>query len=159
MSMDRDSKSGQAIIEFMIGLVGIMILVLGLSQIAQIVNEDIENMFAARESVAEDLLNRNQGNYNGDLPVDTANIYNAMQTSIDPDGTYSGFRSLYPADAEREDRMAEIWNGGDPLKDMVGSEPTPRTIPISSPFFQKAMGRSSIQVNNVVYMPPWDDLM
>jgi hypothetical protein len=154
--MQTRAKSGQAMVEFLIGLVGIIVLVLGLNQIAMIVSSDFESMLNARMDVAEDLIN--QSTTTADNSYDPSVSYAELNLSVNvnADGGYVRFQETYPQD-QRNDGFEFLRNGNDPLNTMMGSEKG-HAIAIESRLMRKVLGRSSIMLHHQIWMPPWDDL-
>lgn len=143
-------------VEFLVGLVGVLVLILGLSQIGTIVAYDFESILNARMDVAEDLI---ASSYSSPPDVyDPATSYAELNQNINAnaDGAYEGFQDDYPQSA-RTDGFGYLRNGQEPLDTMVGAEKG-RSIEIESRLMQKVLGRSSILLKHEVWMPPWDDL-
>ena len=157
--MPRGKKDGQAMIEFMMGLVGIVILLLGLELVAHVAVMDFEDVFNARTDVAEDLVN---GAYSspgssasGFNPSDSIGVLD-VNINGNSGGAYEDYQAAYPQSA-RPDGFAFLAQGGNPLDQMAGSDKGGR-IAITSPLMQQILGRSSIRVENAVWMPPLGDL-
>jgi len=157
MKKQRSSKSGQAMLEFMMGLVAIMILVMGLNQIASIVYYDFTTIVSAREAVADDLISHAAGTeaVGGDI-YNFETVRSFFQTGINPEEELSSELASYPSG--RENAFDFLWNNNNPLQEMTSSEKS-STIPVTAPLFQKVIGRSSIQIGNSVYMPPWESYL
>jgi len=155
MRMKRSSE-GQAMIEFLIGLVAIIILMLGINQIASIVYNDFTTIYSAREEVADGLMSYAAGTSSGSDLYEFGSLGEDFSLAINPQNALSDQLDSYPA--ERENQFAFVWDNSNPLQDLTGSEKG-STIPVSSSFFQRMIGRSSITINNAVYMPPWEDLL
>ena len=156
MTQNR-SKNGQAMVEFLVGLVGILVLVLGLNQIANIVAYDFDNIFGVRENIADDLLA--SSTTFAPASYDPSSSYLELDPNINENEggrTYEWFQENYPRN-ERTDQFEYLRNGGDPLGVMMGAQGG-HTIEIESRLMQKVLGRSSILLTHEVWMPPWDDL-
>lgn len=143
-------------VEFLVGLLGILVLVLALSQIATIVNHDMDSILNARMDVAEDLLNSSSSRPNP--TYDPAASYAELNQNINvnADGAYAGFRADYPQTA-RDDGFQYLRSGTDPLDTMMGSQKG-HSVQVESKLMQDVFGRSSISLRHEVWMPPWDDL-
>jgi hypothetical protein len=150
------SREGQALIEFLLGLVAIMILVLGINLIAGTVYNDFITIYSAREEVADSLVSESAGTSGGSSTYDFSTLKQEFTDALNPSGTLESKLDEYPGD--RENQFDFLWEGDDPLEDLVGSQIT-STTPITSPFFQKILGRNSVVIQNAIYMPPWHDLM
>lgn len=151
----RNLKSGQAMIEFLLGLVGIMVIVLGMELISSVVVRDFSVMCYARGEVALALVN----GFDGSAGSPDSQSYGVSSLFLD-DIQYDRMKDLqstYPPrfeDVNGFDVLAE----GDPLSDMVGVV-VPVSVPVESEFLRNALGRDSVRKINAVWMPPWDDLM
>jgi len=154
--MTKRSKSGQAMVEFMIGLVGILVLVLGLNQIATIVSNDFESILNARMDVAEDLLASSYSTPDGSYDPEASYTELNQNINVGADGAYATFQENYPQQ-DRNDGFEYLRGGQDPLDTMVGSEKG-HSVEIESRLMQKVLGRSAISLSHEVWMPPWDDL-
>ena len=143
-------------IEFLVGLVGILVLILALNQIAIIVDSDMTNILNARMDVAEDLINSSISRPNP--TYDPALSYTELDRNINvnSDGRYAGIQSDY-AQSARDDGFQYLRNGTDPLDQMMGSEKG-HSVQVQSRLLQDTFGRSSISLRHAVWMPPWDDL-
>lgn len=156
MRNKRPSKEGQAMIEFMLGLVAIMVLLLGIDLIANVVHYDFLTIYSAREEVADDLLDKSAGTSGGSSTYDFDSLKNQFKDALNPTGDLKDQLALFPGD--RENQLDFLWEGSNPLQDLVGAEKGSST-PVSSPLMRKVVGRSSISIHNAVYMPPWEDLL
>ena len=157
MQERNTSKNGQALLEFMIGLFAVMILVMGINQIASIVFYDFTTIVSAREEVADFLINESAGTEApGSDVFDFESVRSYLEASMNPDDLLSSELSSYPSD--RENQFSFLWEGNNPLQEMSSSDKS-STIPVTSPLFQQVIGRSTIQINNSVYMPPWEDYL
>lgn len=152
----KTSRSGQAMIEFMLGLLAIMLLVLAIDLIANIVYFDFTTIYSAREEVADNLMAFSAGTSGGSSSYDFETIEELFKESMNPNGDLKNQLEAYPGD--RVNQFDFLWEGNNPLQDMVGAEKG-STTPITSPLIQKVLGRSSVSINNAIYMPPWNDLM
>lgn len=156
MAMNR-SKNGQAMVELLAGLIGILVLILGLSQISTIVSNDFDSMFGAREDVAQDLLASSTSHAAGSY--DPSASYTVLEQNIIQNAsgrTYAWFLENY-SQSERADGFGFLRGGGDPLSTMAGAE-RGSSIEIESRLMRDVLGRSAILLNHEVWMPPWDDL-
>ncbi|MCF7849211.1 MAG: hypothetical protein K9M45_10190 [Kiritimatiellales bacterium] len=154
----KESRDGQAMIEFMIGLIGIMILLLALNQVASIVYNDFKTIYSAREEVADKLVDMQPGSasYDESQSYDPSPSIDELAINISGEGSYENFLGSYPSD--RPDGFGFLWSGEDPLRNMTGSQKS-SAIAVTAPLFKKLLGRDSIKINNAAWMPPWDDLM
>ena len=150
----KKNKSGQALIEFMVGLIGIIVLVLGLSYIGRFVAIDCKNFLEVRMDVADDMLASRGSTPNG--VYNPAGSYFYLSHNINKNNRYSSLRSWYPQQARR-DRFEFLSDGGDPLRIMIGSGKG-EEVPITSPFMQRMLGRTKISPYQEFWMPMWDDL-
>lgn len=154
--MGRRAKNGQAMIELLVGLVGILVLVLALSHVATLVNDDFESILNARMDVAEDMLassySRPEQSYDPRASYAELN----RNININSSGDYEGFQSSYPQSA-RDDGFEYLRSGQDPLNVMSGSKKS-SSVQVESALMQEVFGRSSIRLEHEVWMPPWDDL-
>ena len=151
------SKNGQAMVEFLLGLVGIVILLLGLNQVAMIVYNDFNTITSAREEVADRLMNQSAGTTSvGSDVYNMSSVEEYMRPALNPDDLLVQELDRYPS--ERENQFNFLWENHNPLQEMTSSEKS-STIAVTSPLFQRVIGRSKVQINNAVYMPPWEDLL
>ena len=150
----KKSKSGQAMIEFMVGLIGIIVLVLGLSYIGRFVAIDCKNFLEVRSTVAENMLTSRGSSPNGSYNPDGSYLY--LSQNINPNNRYSSLRSRYPQQT-RMDRFDFLSGGNDPLRMMIGSGKG-EEVPITSPLMQRMLGRTKILPYQEFWMPMWDDL-
>lgn len=144
-------------VELLVGLVGIIVLVLGLNQIAVIVSYDFESIFGARENVAADFLSMSTSS--APAPYDPSTSYEVLNESFNKNASGRSYISLqesYPR-STRTDQFEYLQNGADPLNVMLGAQGG-HSIEIESRLMQKILGRSAILLNHEVWMPPWDDL-
>ena len=154
---EYSSKSGQAMAEFLVGLVGIVILVLGLNLVMQIVLADFDSLIGSRDEVAESLTLGTSG-----MAYDGAGAYqpqgrffDRLQENIRYGVEYTDYLEGYKQ-TPSADGFAPVASS-DPLADVVGARGA-TTIPIESDIMQNMIG-TRIQINNAVWMPTWDDLM
>jgi hypothetical protein len=154
--MEFHSKNGQAMIEFMVGLVGILVLVLALSHVATLVNDDFESILNARMDVAEDLLASSYST--PEQSYDPRGSYDELNrnVNINSSGDYERFQADYPQRV-RDDGFEYLRNGQDPLSVMSGSSKS-SSVQIDSALMQDVFGRSSLRLSHEAWMPPWDDL-
>jgi len=144
-------------VELLVGLVGILVLILGLNQIANIVAHDFDNMFDAREEVADDMLS--SSTTSAPAPYDPSSSYLELDLNINANATgrnYAWFQENYPRQT-RTDQFEYLRNGGDPLHVMMGAQGQ-HSVEVESGLMRKIFGRSSILLSHEVWMPPWDDL-
>lgn len=144
-------------VELLVGLVGILVLVLGLNQIATIVSYDFENIFGARENAADKLLASSSSS--APSPYDPSVSYLELDPNINKNGggrTYEWFQENYPRSI-RTDRFEYLRSGSDPLGIMMGAQGG-HSVEIESRLMRKVLGRSAILLSHEVWMPPWDDL-
>jgi len=151
----KKQKEGQAMVEFMVGLIGILVLILALSYIGRFVAIDCKNFLEVRSTVAENMLNSRSSSARSSY--DPAGSYLYLSQSINKENGYSGLRSLYPQQV-RTDRFRFLSDGDDPLHVMIGSGKG-KKVPITSPLMQKVLGRSEIFPYQEFWMPMWDDLL
>ncbi len=143
-------------VEFMIGLVGILVLVLGLNQIATIVSHDFESILNARMDVAEDLLASSYSTPDGSYDPESSYAELNQNINENADGAYARFQENYPQ-KDRSDGFEYLRSGEEPLTIMMGSEKG-HSVEIESRLMQKVLGRSVISLRHEIWMPPWDDL-
>ena len=143
-------------VEFMLGLVSVMVLILGINQIASIVYYDFITIYSAREEVADALINQSAGTATGSSVYDFSSLEEEFKTALNNNGDLQSKLDEYPTD--RSNQFEFLWTGDDPLEDLTGSQKA-STIPVTSSLFQKVIGRGSITIDNGVYMPPWEDLL
>lgn len=153
---NQTGKNGQAMLEFLIGLVGIMVLILALNQVAALVSHDFESILNARMDVAEDLLSSSYSPPPGAYDPRASYAELNQNINVNSDGNYVRFLSEYPQGA-REDGFGYLHSGTDPLDKMVGAEQE-SSVQVESSLMQKVFGRGSINLMHEVWMPPWDDL-
>lgn len=143
-------------IEFMLGLVAVMLLLMGLNQVASIVFYDFTTIISAREEVADHLMDKNPGSSSvgSDIYNITA-IKDELQAAINRDDELVSWTEAHPSD--RENQFDFLWESYNPLQEMTSSEKS-SSIAVTAPLFQRLLGRNTVQINNAVYMPPWEDL-
>jgi len=150
-------RSGQAMVEFMVGLVGILFLMVGLFQITRITVEDFETILDAREEVADLLVNSSAaGDYGGSqryLP--STDFYPQLFGNIRHD-TICEYMAEYNS-PEEIDGFSFFHSSDDPLANMAGVQKTSR-INVES-LMTRLLGKNTITIQNAVWMPVWDDLM
>lgn len=143
-------------IEFLLGLVAIMILLLGINQIATIVYYDFTTIYSAREEVADNLMDQVAGSAGASSDYDFGSLSEQFSTALNPSDDLSSQLDAYPG--ERDNQFSFVWGESDPLQDMVGAEKG-SSSPVTSTLMQKVLGRTAININNAVYMPPWENLL
>lgn len=149
-------RKGQAMIEMLLGLVGIMVLILGIDLIANIVYYDFTTIYSAREEVADNLMAYSAGTSGGSSTYNFDAVDDDFEQALNPGGDLEGELSAYPGG--RENAFEFLWTGENPLSELAGSEKASST-PITSTWMQRVTGRSSVSIQNAIYMPPWEDLL
>ena len=149
-------KSGQAMVEFLIGLVGLLFIMLGLFQMVIVVDEDFDSLIGAREQVARQLTGT--GGASADYSTATqyeaqGGFYNQFLDNIQYTDAYT--RALALQDDPRDG--FEVAAEGDIMSTMVGFEDG-QAIDVESAMLGRVIG-DRIRTRNMVWMPPWDDLM
>ncbi|MBN2685486.1 MAG: hypothetical protein JXR40_09430 [Pontiellaceae bacterium] len=157
----RNSKSGQAMVEFLLGLIGILVIVLSLELMSSFVVEDFDAMYDARTEVARSLVYNSGGAVDGSTAnsqsyASSVLFYHMLLDDIKYDRTKS-LQGTYPP-RDEEVNGFDIVAVGDPLSDFVGVV-VPASVPVQTDFLRKALGRNSVRKVNAVWVPPWDDLM
>lgn len=143
-------------IEFLLGLVAILILLLGINQIATIVYYDFTTIYSAREEVADNLMDQVAGSAGASPDYDFGSLNEQFSTALNPNDDLHSQLDAYPGD--RGSQFSFLWGGSNPLQDLVGAEKG-SSSPVTSTLMQRILGRSAININNAVYMPPWEDLL
>lgn len=142
-------------VELLLGLVSIMVLLLGIELIARIVYYDFITIYSAREEVAADLMAQSTGT-SGTSTYDWDTVDQLFEDALNNNNTLQSKLDEYPGD--RENAFDFLWDGDNPLQEMIGSERASST-PVTSPVLQDLIGRSSVNIENAIYMPPWEDLL
>jgi len=142
-------------IEFLLGLVAIVILMLGINQIAAIVHFDFTTIYSAREEVAEKLMDQVAGSAGSSSEYDFGSLQERFSTALNSDEMNSQLNA-YPGN--RNNQFSFAWENSNPLQDMIGAQKG-SSSPVTSSLMQDILGRNSITINNAVYMPPWEDLL
>lgn len=146
-------------VEFLLGLIGILILILSLDLIARFVREDFDAMIGARTELANNLVGGSRGNtaYGTSQSYGSSSLfYNQLVNNIE-------FPEIDAAQQEFPPRYTDV-NGfevvaeGDPMSEIVGVV-VPASVSVESSMFSQALGRDRVRKVNAVWMPPWDDLM
>ena len=152
------SRSGQAMVEFLLGLTGIMVILMALNLAASIVYNDFITIYSAREEVADNLVAGvvSSSAYGTSQSYDATTTVDALRQAIVDDSGYENFIEDYSTGTR--DGFAFLSDGADPLATMTGSQKS-SSIDVTAPLFQRILGRSHVNINNAVWMPPWDDLM
>lgn len=150
------SKNGQAMVELLVGLVGILVLILGLSQISTLVANDFDSMFGAREDAAEKLLASSTSHAAGSYNPSASYLELDMNVNVTAGGAYARFIEAYPQ-GDRIDGFEFLRSGSDPLSSMSGAKGG-HSVEIESQLMREVLGRSAILMNHEVWMPPWDEL-
>jgi len=151
----KNRKEGQAVVEFMVGLIGILILILGLSYIARFVSIDCKNFLEVRARVAEDMLYSRSTTTSSLYDPSVSLLY--LSQNINKQNGYSNLRSRYPQQS-RTDRFRFLSDGEDPLRTMIGTGKG-KKVPITSPLMQKVLGKKELFPYQEFWMPMWDDLL
>lgn len=157
----KNLKSGQAMVEFLLGLIGILVIVLSLELIASFVVEDFDVMQDVRAEVARSLVggvdNSEEVPSGGSQSYTSAMIfYSTLLEDIRHDRTKE-IQSTYPPRYEEVNGF-DIVAMGDPVSDLVGIVHS-ASVPVQTEFLRNALGRNRIRKVNAVWVPPWDDLM
>ncbi|NLX24661.1 MAG: hypothetical protein GXY61_01695 [Lentisphaerae bacterium] len=150
-------KSGQAMVEFLLGLIGILVIVLSLELIASFVVEDFDVMQDVRAEVARSLVDGVDSS--GDVPLlyrSETFFYSGLLNDIKYDRTKE-LQDTYPPRYEDVNGF-DIVAMGNPISDLVGIVAS-ASVPVQTEFLRKALGRDRIRKVNAVWVPPWDDLM
>lgn len=153
-----DSRSGQAMVEFLLGLTGIIVILMALNLAASIVYNDFNTIYSAREEVADNLVAGvvSSSAYNENQSYDPSTSIEALREAIIEDSEYDTFIEDYSTGTP--DGFAFLSEGSDPLSNMTGVQKS-SSIDVTAPLFQRILGRASVNINNAVWMPPWEDLM
>lgn len=153
------NKSGQSMVELLLGLIGIAVILLSLDLVAHVVVDDHDSMLDVRSEVARSLVGG--GTENG-APAQSQSyaasvvFYSMLLDDIRYDETKE-LQEQYPPRSEDVNGF-EIVAVGDPLSEMVGLV-SPVTIPVENEFLRRALGRDQIRKVNAVWVPSWSDLM
>lgn len=142
-------------IEFLLGLVAIVILMLGINLIASIVHFDFLTIYSAREEVADKLMDQVAGSAGSSSEYDFGSLQEQFSTALNS-GEMNSQLDAYPG--ERNNQFSFIWENSNPLQDVIGAEKS-SSSPVTSSLMQKVLGRTTININNGAYMPPWEDLL
>ena len=153
----KTRRSGQAMIEFLLGLVGIIFLMLGLHQMALIVHEDFDSLIGSRQEVAE-IVARSGG---GSASFPDSGVYRPagqfygtlLGNILYQEGYIQTLEAFQRSD--RNDGFEPVT--ADPLSRMIGVRGG-SNIEVESSLMRKLIG-DSIRIDNQVWMPPWDDLL
>lgn len=156
MTRGTASRSGQALTELLLGLVGIMVLMMALELIASVVYTDFITIYSAREEVGEWLVEESSGTSSGSSTYDWDSVEELFSDALNPSGETYEWLDSYPGD--RDNQFDFLSDGESPLEDLVGTEQSSSTD-ITSELMQKILGRTEVTVDNAVYMPPWEDLL
>ncbi|QBG48018.1 hypothetical protein EGM51_11645 [Verrucomicrobia bacterium S94] len=90
------SRKGQAMIEMLLGLVGIMVLILGIDLIANIVYYDFITIYSAREEVADRLMAYSAGTSGGASTYNFDAVDDDFEQALNPGGDLEGELAAYP---------------------------------------------------------------
>ena len=176
---NKKSRSGQAMSELLVGLVGILLLVVGLQQISLVSRASFETHVKVRANLAEQLADPSSdytGEYIFARTVDRGEdqkTYTGDDRVVEgDDGFYTdgkGFFHMvdygpvegYLWDYEREnpyfrlsDSSVTELSESFTMHYAVGFEEVPAV-----PFLRKVLGRDSIQLKREAWMPSWRGLM
>lgn len=176
------SRSGQAMAEFLVGLVGIMFLIVGLQQIAILSEKSFEIHHKVRGDLAVQLTDSDdfiegfvyamktdagadRKAYTGDdqIVVGTDDVYEgpfSVMYAVDYGGL-NWYLSGYPHPSHDNDPYARLKDNGDGEESedfaMFYAE---ERVPVEVvPFFRRVLGRDSINLRQQVWMPALDGLM
>ncbi|MBN2703463.1 MAG: hypothetical protein JXR23_04555 [Pontiellaceae bacterium] len=148
-------------VEFLLGLIGILVIVLSLELMSSFVVEDFDSMYDVRTEAARSLVYNSGGTVDGSTAnsqsyASSVLFYHTLLDDIQYDRMKS-LQSTYPPRHEEVNGF-DIVAVGDPLSDLVGVA-SPASVPVQTSFMRKALGRDRIRKVNSVWVPPWDDLM
>ncbi len=180
LQLSFGSRSGQAMTEFLVGLVGILILVVGLQQISIVSRKSFAAHTAARAQVAEQLADPTWGDYTGDFVfVDAVNQgvdqknYTGDDTIVAGDDSFytEGKGFLHAVDyGEMKDYLLNH-DRDDPYYRLSDSSFSILSESFSMhygvdiqpvellPVLRKALGRDSVKLKRDMFMPSWKGLM
>ncbi|MEA2068646.1 MAG: hypothetical protein U9P12_05545 [Verrucomicrobiota bacterium] len=176
------SRSGQAMAEFLVGLVGIMLLVVGLQQASLVSRKSFKAYSAVREDVAMQLT-ESMERYSGEfLFADTVDAGNDRKNYTGDDRIVVGDNSFYtegngflervgyPGADEIGDRLNE-YDRIDPYSDLADTSDSDLSQkfrmhyavdiqPVEIlPFLRKVLGKDTVNLRREIFMPSWDGLM
>ena len=150
-------KSGQAMVEFLLGLVGIMFIVLALELIGSFVVEDFEAMSDARTEAAQAVVNGSTSS----TGASRSSFYDDLLYGVVGSGikytSVAGLMEAYPSrytDANGYEEVAE----GNPISDLCGGMET-IAVPVEAAAYQKVLGKAFVCKTNVMWIPPRVDLL
>ena len=174
------SKSGQAMVEFLVGLVGILLLVVGLQQISIVSQKSFAAHTAARAQVAEQLADPTWGDYTGDFVFVDAVDQGADQKNYTGDDTivagddsfYTEGKGFLPAvdyaplngylvGHDRDDPYYRLSDSSfSILSESFAMHYGVDIQPVELlPMLRKALGRDSVNLKRDMFMPSWKGLM
>jgi hypothetical protein len=176
---NRTSRSGQAMSELLVGLVGILLLVVGLQQISLVSRASFETHVRVRANLAEQLADPGS-DYTGEyIFVKTVDrgadqkIYTGDDRIIEgDDGFYTdgkGFLHMvdygplegYLWDYDRESPYYRLSDSS--FSELSESFTMHYAVGFQEvetvPFLRKVLGRDSIQLKREAWMPSWGGLM
>lgn len=142
-------------VEFLIGLVGLLVLMLGLFQLVGFVDEDFESLLGSREQVARTLTGRSSGggaSASGAATYQDEGFYDYFQEFIRYED-YSAYMEPYVLSRVGFEAAVD----DDPMDTMVGFEDG-KSVDVESGLMRRVMGER-MTVRNEVWMPSWDDLL
>ena len=177
--LNTSSRSGQAMAEFLVGLVGIMLLVVGLQQISIISRKSFEAHVNVRTQLAEQLADP-MADYSGDYVfvatvdkgLDQKNYTGDDRIVEGDDGLFTegnGFLDLvnyydisgYLLGHDLEDPYHRL----DDSSFLILSESFSMYYAQDNqqveivPFLRKVVGRDTIELKREAWMPSWGNLM
>jgi hypothetical protein len=99
---------------------------------------------------------KSAGTSGGASTYEFSSLKQDFTDALNPNGTLKSQLDAYPGG--RENQLDFVWDGENPLEELVGATISSST-PVTSTMMQKIVGGSSVSINNAVYMPPWEDLL
>lgn len=174
------SRSGQAMAEFLVGLVGILVLVVGLQQISIVSKKSFAAHTAARTQVAEQLADPTWDDYTGDFvfvdavdPGIDQKVYTGDDNVVEGDDSFytegKGFLHAvdyalmngYLVDHDRDDPYYRLNDSSfsilsESFAMHYGADVQPVEL---LPVLRKVVGKDSINLKRDMFMPSWKGLM
>ena len=184
--LKKKSREGQAMTEFLVGLVGIMFLVVGLLQYREMSIQSFEGHINTREDLAKQMIDNSGAHgdfifsqgasvgadekmFTGDDGIEGASqgFFNGtepkgflMAVGYDDSNTEwgSGLQS-YLSDYDREDPYSRLGNSSGLAEsyDMMLSTDTVQVDVM--PFLRRVLGRSTVTIERKAWMPRIEGLM
>ncbi len=147
-------------VEFLLGLVGILLIILALDLVARIVYADLDSMLDARSDVATDLVSGLAGTavYADDQSYSPGTAFSADLLAALRYQELERTLEDYPP-APGHANGFDVVAAGDPLSQIIGEHPPAQNLPVGSTLFSRILGKDHVQIDNAVWMPPMDDLM